>query len=88
MNFKKIFTITLILIFIGLIGTFPPPFEVFFEAYDKFRLEASLSCSLEKLGRDDTESLSGEAASASSFSRWILRGVIEGAKIFLPMFIA
>ena len=33
-DFKKIFTIALILIIIGLVGTFPPLFEVFFEAYE------------------------------------------------------
>jgi hypothetical protein len=33
-NFKKIFIIALILIVLGMIGTFPPLFEAFFEAYE------------------------------------------------------
>ncbi len=33
-DFKKIFMVALILIIIGLIGTFPPLFEAFFEAYE------------------------------------------------------
>ena len=33
-NFKKVFTMALILIIIGLVGTFPPLFEAFFEAYE------------------------------------------------------
>jgi len=33
-DFRKIFTIALILIIIGLVGTFPPLFEAFFEAYE------------------------------------------------------
>ena len=33
-NFKKIFIIALILIALGMLGTFPPLFEAFFEAYE------------------------------------------------------
>ncbi len=33
-NFRKIFIIALILIALGMLGTFPPLFEAFFEAYE------------------------------------------------------
>lgn len=33
-NFKKIFIIAIILIAVGMLGTFPPLFEAFFEAYE------------------------------------------------------
>jgi uncharacterized membrane protein len=33
-NFRKIFIIALILIVLGFLGSFPPLFEVFFEAYE------------------------------------------------------
>jgi fatty-acid desaturase len=33
-KFRKIFTLTLILIILGMMGAFPPLFEAFFEAYE------------------------------------------------------
>ena len=33
-NFRKVFTITLILIALGMLMTFPPLFEIFFEEYE------------------------------------------------------